>query len=166
MMFAKHPETLLIPHLRGELEGAERARVAAHLEGCDRCRSECDTLSATIGTLRQKIADLPMPDAASYRAELRRKMASRQERKRSWWRPTLIAASFATAGVAVVIMTGWFSLHRGPNVDQLALADADLGMLRAYPVVEKMDLLENYDVIEHLDDLNAPPTDTTDARHS
>jgi len=165
-MFAKHPEALLIPHLRGELEGAERVRVTAHLEGCDQCRAAIDGLNATIGTLRRQIADMPAPDAISYRAELRRKMAAREEPKPSWWRPTLIATSFAAAGVAAMIMIGLISLHRGPNVDQLALADADIGMLRAYPVVEKMDLLENYDVIEHLDELNGPNTDINDARHS
>ena len=34
-MFARHPGTLLIPHLRGELDAAARAEVEVHLRGCD-----------------------------------------------------------------------------------------------------------------------------------
>ena len=37
-MITRHPETALVPYMRGELEGEERARVARHLEGCASCR--------------------------------------------------------------------------------------------------------------------------------
>ncbi len=58
--------------------------------------------------------------------------------------------------LALALSTG----PRPPGVDQLevegALADADIGLLREYPVVEHLDLLENYDVIENLDQLTPP----------
>ena len=152
-MFARHPETLLIPHLRGELDAAARARVEAHLRGCPRCRTEADGLSGALDRLRQQVGDLPTPAWTSYRADLRRKLAARAHRAPVWRRPLLVWTSFAAAGVAALAVFTLVATQRGPNVDQLALADVDVGLLRSYPVVEKMDLLENYDVIEHLDEL-------------
>ena len=161
---ARHPETLLILHLRGELDAAARARVEAHLRGCARCRDEAAGLSNAMGAIGRQIAELPTPEWTIYRADLRRKLrdriAARQDRAESWWRPTLIWGSFAAAGVAALALVTLFALQRPPNVDQLALADVDIGLLRTYPVVEKMDLLENYDVIDHLDELNSTPADT------
>jgi hypothetical protein len=68
-------------------------------------------------------------------------------------------------------------LHYGPAaemppVDQLAelapdespdvtidqpVDSADIGLLRDYPVVEKLDMFEDYDVIEHLDKIAPSP---------
>jgi anti-sigma factor RsiW len=165
-MFAKHPEALLIPHLRGELEGAARARMEEHLRGCAQCRAQRDQLSAGLDAIRQQVAELLAPDWTAYRTELRRKLAAREEnRARSWWRPaTLVWASIAAAGVTAVLVLSAVSLHRGPNVEQLELGDADVGLLRNYSMVEKIELLENYEVIEHLDELS-PAADTRDARH-
>jgi anti-sigma factor RsiW len=163
-MFARHPETLLIPHLRGELDAAARARIETHLRGCVRCRAKADGLSSALVTIRRQVAELPAPDWRSYNAELRRKIAARENRVSRWWRPTLIWTSFAATAVAAVALLTLFASQRGPNVDQIALVDVDVGLLRSYPVVEKMDLLENYDVIEHLDELNPPGADTNATR--
>ena len=163
-MFARHPETLLIPHLRGELAAARRAQVEAHLRGCARCRAAADGLSSALGTIRREVAELPVPAWSIYRAELRRKIAARENRVSRWWRPTLIWTSFAATGVAALALLTLFAFHQAPNVDQLALADVDVGLLRSYPVVEKMDLLENYDEIDHLNELN-PPAAGANATH-
>ena len=40
----------------------------------------------------------------------------------------------------------------------------DLGLLRYYPVVERLDLLENFDVIEHLNELSPAPSEQHDSR--
>ena len=159
-MFARHPETLLIPHLRGELDAAARARVETHLLGCGRCRAAADGLSNALGTITRQVADLATPDWPSYRAELRRKIVARDDRAQPWWRPTLLWTSFVAVGVAAVVVFSLVALQRAPNIDQLALADVDVGLLRNYPVVEKMDLLENYDEIDHLDELNPPAAGT------
>ena len=127
-----------------------------------RCRDAADSLSSALGTISREVADLPEPDWSSYRAELRRKIIAREDRAHPWWRPRLLWTSFAAVGVAAVVVFNLVAPQRAPNVDQLALADVDVGLLRSYPVVEKMDLLENYDEIDHLDDLN-PPTAGTNA---
>jgi len=159
-MFARHPETLLIPHLRGELDAARRAQIETHLRERARCRAAADGLSSALGMISREVADLPEPDWSSYRAELRRKIVAREDRAQHRWRPRLLWTSFAAVGVAAVVVFSLVAPQRAPNVDQLALTDVDVGLLRNYPVVEKMVLLENYDEIDHLDELNPPAAGT------
>lgn len=178
-MSATHPETSLIPYLRGELRGRERARMAAHLDGCAPCRTQADALARTLRLIAQQVEELPTPEWAAYRAELQRKLDARETATRRWWQPTLVWGSFAAAGVAAVALLTLVALHRGgpgsqPSIGPLALADpdvdvigrTDVGLLRNYPLVERLDMLDNdnYDVIEHLDEL-APSSQTHEIQH-
>ena len=158
---ATHPETALVPYLRGELAGDELASVRHHLEECAQCRESMESLASTIQHVESHLSELPTPEWIAYRSELRRKIAARESRHR-WWRPnTAWAAGLATVGAAIATLLLFVSRpdFRGtiPPVDQLAMEQqmsaADVGLLRNYGVVEKLDLLENYDVIEHLDQL-------------
>jgi anti-sigma factor RsiW len=169
-----HPETELIPYLRGELSADERARVGAHLEGCAQCRQSAEASSAILTNLAQVIEGVRDPDWATYRGELTRKLRASQASSaslRGRWRlrradlrlPTFGWPSMATAAAAVAVLAIAIVMHRGseslraPGVDQLELqqelSSADVGLLANYHVVENLDLLENYDVIEHLDEL-------------
>jgi hypothetical protein len=69
-------------------------------------------------------------------------------------------------------------LHQGAgspaplvSPDQLAFEDVisrtDVGLLRDYPMVERLDMLENdsYEVIEHLDELTPASSRTNAIRH-
>ncbi len=162
-MWRTHPETALVPYLRGELTAEEGERLRTHLEGCARCREELASAESVIREIARRVDQIPEPDWAVYQRQLRRKLnAQRGERVRRW-RPGLAWASLATAAVATSAIVLAFALSAGPRapaVDQLevegALADADIGLLRDYPVVEHLDLLENYDVIENLDQLTPP----------
>jgi len=73
-----HPETELIPYLRGELSADERARVGAHLEGCAQCRASADASSAILTSLARVVDEVRDPDWTAYRAELTRKLRARQ----------------------------------------------------------------------------------------
>src|SRR5260370_39155704 len=73
-----HPETELIPYLRGELSADERARVGAHLEGCAQCRESAEASSAILANLAQVVDGVRDPDWAIYRAGLTRKLRARQ----------------------------------------------------------------------------------------
>jgi len=167
-----HPETELIPYLRGELSADDRARVGAHLEGCAQCREAADASSAILSSLAQVVNDVRDPDWASYRAELKRKLRARQAGSasiRGRWRredlrlPAFGWPSMAMGAAAVAVLAIAIVMHRGsgsslaPGVDQLELqqelSSTDVGLLANYHVVEHLDLLENYDVIEHLDEL-------------
>jgi len=164
-----HPETELVPYLRGELSAEERARVGAHLEGCAQCRESAEASSAMLSNLARSFDYVREPDWAVYRGELTRKLASRgraRERLRpDFQRQVWHWPSIATGAAAIAVLAIAIVMHRGalgtqaPGVDQLELqqelSSTDFGLLANYHVVEHLDLLENYDVIEHLDELPA-----------
>jgi anti-sigma factor RsiW len=170
-MAAIHPETEIVPYLRGELSADEHARVRAHLEGCAQCRETADASSAILSSLARAVDEVREPDWAAYRGELKRKLraaqASRGPARGRWWAdvrlPVLGWPSMAMGAAAVAVLAIAIVMHRGPagppapGVDQLELqqelSSADVGLLANYRVVEHLDLLENYDVIEHLDEL-------------
>ena len=163
-MPATHPETELVPFLRGELSAEERDRVQHHLNGCEQCRESMDALATTLQVVSSRLEELPTPEWSAYRRELRLKLAHRTEARSRWWRQGVVWASLATAGVGIAALILALSMRPSspgiaPEVDQLAMeqpAEAvDVGLLRDYPVVEQLDLLEDYDVIEHLDQLPA-----------
>jgi len=161
-MFAKHPETALVPYLRGELDRDEHSRVESHLETCARCRASIESSASMLREISEKVAQIPEPDWIRYRAQLRRRLAARREQPQTWWRPEYSWMSLAAAGALAATIALTIAIRptqqlgpTPPPVDQLALEDApaDLGLLRDYPVVEHLDLLENYDEISNLDQL-------------
>jgi anti-sigma factor RsiW len=169
-MAAKHPETELVPYLRGGLDADQRALVARHLDQCAECRESAESASAILSQLSAAVEAVPAPDWVAYRADLRRKLliASPEPagargrllpalfRLPAFGWPSIALGATAAAMLAIVLL-----MHRGnvqtPGVDQLELqtdiSGADVGLLANYPVVEHLDMLENYDVIEHLDEL-------------
>ncbi len=174
MKFSRHPETALAPLLRGELEDGERARVAAHLEGCARCRAAASGLAETAAALRAGLAAAQPPqDWTAYRAQLSRRIAKAQapqdddrELEVPWGVWAMMAPLGAFAIVAVIAMgvmlrDSMMGEISAPPPDQLAaageLTDVNLDLMRNYPLVAHLDMFENYDVIEHLDQLPAAP---------
>ena len=149
----RHPETALVPYVKGELPAAERARVAAHLEGCDRCRAALADVRAVLGALA------PAPVAAEphwgrYRAELRARLDARARAPRWWQRPLPIAVS---AGLAAALVL--FALQPAPvqppatnlaQIEETALG-ARLDMLEHSDVVARLDMLDALDDIRQLD---------------
>jgi anti-sigma factor RsiW len=168
-MSSGHPETALVPYLRGELTGGERERVARHLEQCARCRESAESFGSLLAELSSRVDELPAPEWTAYRAQLRRKLAARLERPR-WWRPVQWAALGAGAALAALMV--WVIAVGRPQatapIDQFAAEPdveiADVGLLRNYGVIQHLDLLENYDVIEHLDQLGPGAHPNHDAR--
>jgi hypothetical protein len=168
-MPATHPDTALVPFMRGELSGAERERIAGHLEGCAQCRQEAESFQSLLAELSGRLDELPTPDWSIYRAQLRDKLAERLQPRTPWWQLSFGWAGLAMGAAAAAIAL-WLVVpglrHGGSTQDQLALVQpqdqlalmqpmevADVGLLRNYGVVERLDLLENYDVIEHLDEI-------------
>lgn len=156
-MRGRHPEKELIPYLRGELTGESRDRVRAHLTACGACLEQSAALSKTLDSIARKVAELPLPDWTSYRRELRLKLNARQVSSTGWWRWAALGGSLVGAAVAALAIFSVYPAHRTtlttPAVEQLALADVNVDLLRNYTVVEDMEMLEHYDVIEHLDEL-------------
>jgi anti-sigma factor RsiW len=177
-MPGKHRQADLIPFVRGELDAREHARTAAHLDGCADCRAHAAALTRTLGLIAREIEQLPTPEWTQFRAELRRRLAAREAPAGRWWQPVLVWGSFAAAGVAAVAFASIVLLRRGPDSlvplvspEQLAFEDVisrtDVGLLRNYPMVERLDMLENdsYEVIEHLDELAPARSHRNEIRH-
>jgi len=155
---AKHPDTDLVPYLRGELAPAERERVARHLEECPDCRQDTEQLRDLLDQVARSIGQPPDVNWARYRAELREKLDARRARRVWWWSPVPVALSAGVAGVLllVAVWTG-FPMRTGgePFTPEEASLGSELGLLQEYQVVEQLDLLEDLDVIGNLDGLAA-----------
>jgi len=152
---ADHPETELVPYVRGELAPAERERVTRHLDECPDCRQDAEGLRELLMKLSRSVPVEPRVNWGSYRAELRDKLAARRARRRAWWSqplPVALAASFAGVLLVFGVWGGWRS--RGgvePVTTEEATIGRRLGLLQEYSVVERLDLLEEFDVIRNLD---------------
>ena len=152
-----HPETELIPFLRGELAPADHDRVAVHVASCAVCRGAIEESRVVLDALAARRATPPEPDWGRYQAEVRDRVAAGP--RRSWWArpvPTVAVAALLTLGVLVGVNGLRVSEERRPSevvaMDETALG-AQLPLLREYRVVERLDMLEDLEVIRQLDRL-------------
>ena len=158
-----HPLERLLPYRRGELAAAERAAVAAHLEGCAECR---DTLTA-FGAIAARLEGAPEPAPpvhwGAFRAELREALDRRTGRRRAArrWSLGALPAALAAGLAALVLYLGVPGPSGGPSriatgdavpVENAVLASR-LDLIKDLDVVQQLDLLEDYDVIGRLDRL-------------
>jgi len=65
----------LWPHLDGALPEVERARVVAHLEKCDGCRSHYDFARAFLEAVHEAVPDDDADRVAALRARVERAIA-------------------------------------------------------------------------------------------
>jgi anti-sigma factor RsiW len=152
-----HPETELIPFLRGELAPADGERVAAHLAACVACRQATEESRAVLEALAARQPAPPPVDWGRYQADVRARASTRSRR---WWArpvPTLATAALLTVGVLVGVRgLERLSEDRRPT-DAVVLEETALGaqlpLLREYRVVERLDMLEDLEVIRQLDRL-------------
>lgn len=153
---ATHPDTDLVPYLRGELPPADRERVARHLEDCPDCRRDTVELRGLLGDLARSVVQPPALNWTRYRAELGEKLEARRGRRAWWRRPMPLALSAGLAGV-LLFFAVWGGRQNGTGVDLLTLEETviggRLGLLQQFAVVERLDLLEELDVIGNLDRL-------------
>ena len=148
-----HPETALVPYAKDELPPTERARVAAHLESCDRCRVALADVRGVLGAL----ATVPRavePHWGRYRAELRARLADRARGPRWWQRPLPIAVSAGLAAARLLFTLRPTPVERpATNLTQIeeTTLGARLDMLKHYDVVTRLDMLDAMDEIRQLD---------------
>jgi anti-sigma factor RsiW len=153
---ARHPDDDLVPYLRGELSPAERERVSRHLEECPDCRQDTELLRDLLGNLAHAIGPPPAVNWARYRAELRDKLDARRQRIVWWRRPMPLALSASLAGVLLLVAVwGGRELSRsgdpiGP--DEVVMGQ-EFGLLQDLRTVERLDLLEDLEVLRNLDGL-------------
>jgi hypothetical protein len=136
----------------GDLEGAERAALQSHLNGCAGCTGYLSELGKLL-PLTIKADDPGQAFWDDYSRQLRHKLEAAAERK-SWWpslavlfQPRLLSA---TACAAVVVIALAFTLGRGlwPTTD---LPHDDAAMMEALPVAENLEFFRSMDVLDDLD---------------
>jgi len=157
-----HVHELLVDHLRGDLEGPERARVDAHLAGCAECRAAREGFARIVAALAETAPPAPPIHWGAYRAELRERIerAGAGRGARWAWLGRPVPALVAAALVAALVVAGLPGL-RGPGApDPLALDNtilaSRLDMIARLDVVQDLDLLEDFNVINELDELPGP----------
>jgi hypothetical protein len=106
----------LSAYIDGELDGAERSLIDAHLPSCAECRTTLDALRATLSDL----ATLPQPapteqDSWAIRSAIRR---SRAPAKR-WQRAAWAAGTFAAGAIAFVVFTHGPAKNTGGALEAL-----------------------------------------------
>ena len=160
-MATKHPESDLVPYLRNELAPPDRDQVTSHLEECPDCRQTVEEFGQLLSELGQSIPEPPPLHWGHFQAELRERLSSARERagvERWWWRPASL--TLAAGMVAILLLfTMQGGLHQGrPADDLMAFEEAVIGsrleLLRQNALVEKLDLLEDLEVIRQLDRLS------------
>jgi hypothetical protein len=143
-------EDLVLFHY-GDLSGAERDRLAAHVAGCAGCAGYLQEL-ATLLPLTVKSDAPPEQFWLDYKRELRHKIDDASERKSRWWnwaalmQPRYLPA-FATAALVVLALT--FTLGKGPWSAKNQAADDE--MLAALPVAENLEFFSAMDVLDDMD---------------
>jgi anti-sigma factor RsiW len=119
-MTGEHPGEELQDLLDGRLQEPRRSEVAAHVEGCARCRRELDALRWIKAEAAKHLADVEMPPALAGRVRAALDAADRRDRlrvrRRAW-----IGAAVAAAAVLILLARG----HETSSVPALVAADFD-----------------------------------------
>lgn len=156
----QHPETELIPYLRGELPPPDRERVATHLEGCADCRRALEAFRGLLEELERSVPRPPEVHWGRYRAELRAKVEdrARAQARRWWWlRPVPVALAAGLAGI-LLLFAVQSGLRQSRLDDLTAFEETAIGsrldLLQQLALVERLDLLEDFEVIRQLDRLS------------
>src|SRR5579863_2123162 len=121
-MAATHPETELVPYLRGGLSAGDRVKVEHHLAQCAQCRASAHSATVILSRLAEAVDDVPEPDWTRYRAELRQKLRTAQAEPVGLigrWRridlrlPAFGWASATVGAAAVAVLAIALVMHRG-----------------------------------------------------
>ena len=115
---------LLLPwYANGTLSEDERRRVATHLEGCERCRTEldeCEMIGEAVS--RPGVSPIvPAPDVAGLLARVDESEAKERRAVRRW--PLLAAAASAVLALSVILFVG----SNEPEAPQFNLATGAAG---------------------------------------
>lgn len=156
-----HLEAELIAFLRDELTESDRIRVNAHLAGCSACRQTLDDFRQLLGDLAGAVPEPPPIHWGRYRAEIRERLAARRtplSRAWNWVRRPLPAALGVSLVAVLLVLAIQVGRDRPETNGDLLVYEVSpllgrLEMFRHYAMIERLDLLEEFDVIRHLDRL-------------
>ena len=149
---ARLEQDLVLFHY-GELSGAERQQVEAHLKDCAGCKQSLAELANLLP--KTVLADEPPQEFWNdYSRELRHKLANLGERG-GWWRRWFSIfqpwAMPALATSAVVALALTFTLGKGFWQSRDTPPPFDDIFLEALPVTENLDFFNNLEVLDALE---------------
>jgi len=136
-------KTQLSAYLDGELGHQEAEQIRAHLKDCPDCAEEYRQLASTWDALLADEDIGPSPDFAS---RFWQKARVREEQRPALLRLLKWAPAMA-AGFLVAFLAGWLSAG-GMTPGDVSGASDEVAFLRDYEMVEKMDLLEDFPMLE------------------
>ncbi|HEX7021495.1 MAG TPA: anti-sigma factor [Trueperaceae bacterium] len=143
-----HPQDLLPDYALGTLGAEERARVEAHLEDCEACRTEVRRTSESLVRLVEALPEAPPPPGAWDAIQARLPAASSEvpagvsqgptrRPARSSWRGWA-----ALAALVLVLAGGWWGFGEVRQVERLRAEQQQVARWLAQPQVERMPLLD------------------------
>ena len=155
-MKERHLEATLIAYALDALAPAERTRAEQHLAVCPECAASLASHRELLGALAASAPTPPAVHWGAYRGELRARLEARRD-GRTFWRRWRVALVPLTAGLAAALL--FLTIHgvgqRSEPRDVAALEETMIGrhleLIRAAPVVEQLELLEDLDIIRQLD---------------
>jgi anti-sigma factor RsiW len=118
----------LAAYVVGNLEGADRIALEAHLDQCERCRSDLEWLRPAAGALAASVPQLDPP--RRLRRRILAAARSEQPAHRRWAVPAGVprlaplAGAFAAIAVAVVIAVSLLGDDTGPGSSTVAAQPA------------------------------------------
>ena len=149
---ARLEQDLVLFHY-GELSGAERRQVEAHLKDCAGCKQSLTELANLLPTT--VLADEPPQEFWNdYSRELRHKLANLGEHG-AWWRRLFpifqpwAMPLLATSAVVALVLT--FTLGKGFWQSRDMPPPFDDVFLEVLPVTENLDFFNNLEVLDALE---------------
>ena len=113
-------------YLLGSLAEADRVALEAHLDQCERCRSELDWLRPTVGVLASSVPQLDPPRRQRRRTIAAARADERPTGARGWLtalgRPRPATLGLAAAAVAIVVAIAVSSLDQGSGPGSTTVA--------------------------------------------
>src|SRR5262245_5490205 len=113
-IFCENFEPLMSSYQDGELEGDERAKVAAHLDGCP----ACSRLLAELDTVSKSLKNLPRLKAKKdYGEDIDQLIASGQKQNKIAYlrRPAFWATVSVAAAALIVVVAGHYVSRTAPS---------------------------------------------------
>lgn len=147
-------ESVLSALADGELTQEETAIVQLHLESCSVCRQRFEFFRNADQTIQDMGGLEPSPD---FDRAFWRKVADLESQKKSrfrlssmmtGWRPIFATGMAAAAVVAILIYSGQ---HKTPSQDE-ALIVQNMELLQDYDVIDQLDMFEHWNDLQTMKD--------------
>jgi hypothetical protein len=99
----KHVHFELVDYLENGLDEAARRRISGHLNSCERCREDMETLASALSRLKELPADsLPRSYFTGFLPRVRQRLDQKAEKKQVWT-PRVIYVAAPVLSLMVLI---------------------------------------------------------------